>query len=135
MTCLSKVRSSGLVPVMLLSFAVSPPGVAQASNNNQAAAIVYDIRTQGLTPPQAIDAPDPKPSDEGRKVKANGAAILSATVTSTGDVRDVQVKKAVGKGLDEKAVEAVRKWKFKPATLDGRPVAVRIDIEIKFHLY
>ncbi|MFZ0287261.1 MAG: energy transducer TonB [Terriglobales bacterium] len=96
---------------------------------------VYDIRTHGLRPPQAIDTPGPKSSAESKKLKPNAAALLSAIVTSTGDVRDVQVKKAVGKGLDEKAVEAVRGWKFKPATLNGMPVAVRIEIEIKFHLY
>jgi TonB family protein len=129
------MRVRSLAAILLIVCAVPRPGVAQDSNNDQSAETVYDIRTHGLRPPQAIDAPSPNNPDEGRKAKVNGTAILSATVTSTGDVRDVWVKKTVGKGLDEKALDAVRKWKFKPATLNGKPVSVRIDIEIKFHLY
>lgn len=43
--------------------------------------------------------------------------------------------RSVGKGLDEKAVEAVRKWRFEPAKLKGQPVAVQINIEVTFKLY
>ena len=52
-----------------------------------------------------------------------------------GQPYNIKVVRALGKGLDEKAVEAVSQWKFEPATKNGKPVAVFIDVEVKFHLY
>ena len=46
-----------------------------------------------------------------------------------------QVARSLGMGLDQKAIEAVRKWKFEPAMKDGRPVAVQINVEVNFRLY
>ena len=56
-----------------------------------------------------------------------------AIIDAQGNVSDVQVTKPVGLGLDEKAVEAVRQWKFKPAVRNGIPVKVRVNIEVTFH--
>jgi TonB family protein len=56
-------------------------------------------------------------------------------VGEDGKPRDIKVTKPLGKGLDEKAVEAVRSWKFDPARKDGKPVAVQIAVEVDFHLY
>jgi TonB family protein len=55
-------------------------------------------------------------------------------VDSHGDPQNVHVVRALGMGLDEKALEAARKWKFKPAMLNGKPVPVRVNIEIRFML-
>ncbi len=63
-----------------------------------------------------------------------GTVVLKVTVDANGDVADVKVTKGVGSGLDEKAVEAVRTWKFKPGTEDGTPVRSEIDVEVSFHL-
>jgi TonB family protein len=56
------------------------------------------------------------------------------TVGTDGLVTNVRVVKSLGKGLDEKAVEAVQKWKFEPGMKDGQPVAAEIAIEVDFHL-
>ena len=61
--------------------------------------------------------------------------MLSAIVEPDGSTSHIRVIKRVGHGLDEKAIEAVKTWKFKPASLYGKPVAARIAIEVKFHLY
>ena len=49
--------------------------------------------------------------------------------------RDVKVARSLGMGLDQKAIEAVKKWKFEPALKDGKPVAVQINVEVNFRLY
>ena len=57
------------------------------------------------------------------------------TVGPDGKPRDIRVARSLGLGLDEKAIEAVRQWKFEPAMKDGKPVAVAINVEVDFRLY
>jgi TonB family protein len=52
-----------------------------------------------------------------------------------GRPRDIKVSRQLGMGLDQKAIEAVRMWRFEPATKDGKPVAVQINVEVNFRLY
>jgi len=61
--------------------------------------------------------------------------ILSAIVDETGRVVDPWIMQPLGKGLDEKAVEIMEKWRFKPAQQHGRPVKVEMALEIQFNLY
>lgn len=89
----------------------------------------------GVSAPKAIYAPDPKYSDKARKGKYQGVCVLSLIVTPEGTPRNIKIARAIGRGLDEKAIEAVSKWKFEPAMKDGKPVAVAINIEITFRLY
>jgi protein TonB len=56
-------------------------------------------------------------------------------VDAQGHPRNIHVARSLGLGLDEKAVEAVRKWKFEPGTKDGQPVAVQVNVEVNFRLY
>ncbi len=75
-------------------------------------------------------------SDEAMKVKVQGVVELMATITVDGRVTDVHVAKGLGFGLDEKAIEAVRSWRLKPALgPDGKPAAVRQLIELTFQLF
>ena len=67
--------------------------------------------------------------------KYQGTVVLSIIVNPQGQPQDIRVVRSVGKGLDEKAVEAVRKWRFEPAKLKGQPVAVQINTEVTFKLY
>jgi periplasmic protein TonB len=60
--------------------------------------------------------------------------MLSLVVDESGKVVGIKVTKSLGMGLDEKAIEAVQKWKFQPGTKDGQPVPVRASAEITFHL-
>jgi TonB family protein len=89
----------------------------------------------GVSAPRAIDTPDPEYSEEARKAKYQGTVVLWLIVDSTGHPKDIKISRSLGMGLDQKAIEAVRKWKFEPAMKDGRPVAVQINVEVNFHLY
>lgn len=89
----------------------------------------------GVSAPRALDTPDPEYSEEARKAKYQGTCVLWLIVGPDGKPRDVKVARALGMGLDEKAIEAVRNWKFSPAMKDGKPVAVQINVEVNFRLY
>src|SRR5438067_520807 len=89
----------------------------------------------GVSAPKAIYAPDPEYSEEARKAKYQGTVVLSLIVGSDGVPRDIKVARSVGLGLDEKAIETVKTWKFDPGTKDGKPVATYATIVVAFHLY
>jgi protein TonB len=96
---------------------------------------VYQIGG-GVSAPVAIFTPEAEFSDEARRAKYQGVCLISLIVDAQGNPQDPRVIRALGMGLDEKALEAVRKYKFKPAMKDGRtPVPVRITIEVNFRLY
>jgi periplasmic protein TonB len=89
----------------------------------------------GVSAPKEIFAPEPEYSEEARKVKQMGVVVLRLVVGPDGNPRDIQVVRSLGLGLDEKAIEAVKKWRFEPARKDNKPVAVSVNIEVNFHLY
>jgi periplasmic protein TonB len=89
----------------------------------------------GVSAPKAIYAPDPEYSEEARKAKYQGTCVLMLIVGPDGRPRDIRVSRTLGLGLDEKAVEAVKQWKFDPAMKDGKPVAVAISVQVEFRLY
>ena len=89
----------------------------------------------GVTAPVAIFKPDPEYSEEARKAKYQGTVILGMIVGADGRPRNLKVERGLGMGLDEKALEAVRTWKFEPAQKDGKPVAVLISVEVAFRLF
>jgi TonB family protein len=89
----------------------------------------------GVSAPRAVYAPDPEYSEEARKAKFQGVCVLWLVVGPDGRPRDIRVARTLGLGLDEKAIEAVKNWKFEPALKDGKPVAVQINVEVSFRLY
>jgi TonB family protein len=89
----------------------------------------------GVSAPQLVFAPDPEFSDEARRAKYQGVCVVSLIVDAQGNPQRVQAVRHLGMGLDEKAVEAVRQYKFKPATLQGKPVPVEVNIEVNFRIY
>jgi protein TonB len=89
----------------------------------------------GVSAPHAIYAPDPDYSDEARRAKFQGTVMLWVVIGPDGKPRDIRVARTLGMGLDQKAIDAVKEWKFEPAMLDGRAVAVEVNIEVTFHLY
>lgn len=95
---------------------------------------VYGVGT-GVTAPVAIFKPEPAYSEEARKAKYQGSVTLWIVVSPQGTVSDVRVVKPLGMGLDEKAVEAVRTWRFKPGLRNSVPVAVRMLVEVSFRLF
>ncbi|HZU21479.1 MAG TPA: energy transducer TonB [Terriglobales bacterium] len=89
----------------------------------------------GVSAPRIVFQPDPEYSDEARKAKYQGVVVLWCVVGADGRVRDIRVQRSLGMGLDQKAVEAVRNWKFEPARKDGTPVPVQVSVEVNFRLY
>jgi protein TonB len=89
----------------------------------------------GVTVPRLIYSPEPAFSDEARKSKTQGSVTLLLVVGADGRTYDIHVQSSLGMGLDEKAIEAVRRWRFQPATFKGQPVATQIAVEVNFHLY
>jgi protein TonB len=92
--------------------------------------------TGGYGSPGCLYCPQPQFSDEAVKAKYQGTVLLIAIITADGRATDIHIAKGLGLGLDEKAIEAVRTWRFRPALgPDGKPAAVRQTIEVTFHLY
>lgn len=89
----------------------------------------------GVAPPVVIYNPDPDYSDEARKAKYQGTVVLNVIVGADGRVYNPSIARSLGMGLDEKAIERVKEWKFKPATKDGKPVPVQVNVEVSFNLY
>ena len=88
----------------------------------------------GVSAPSVLRKVEPEYSEEARQAKFQGTVILSVVVDERGNARDIRVLQPLGLGLDQKAVEAVEKWKFRAGMKDGRPVAVQAIIEVNFRL-
>jgi len=90
----------------------------------------------GISAPIPIFQPEAEFSDEARRAKYQGVCLIQMIVDAQGNPQDPHVIRALGMGLDEKALEAVRKYKFKPAMKDGKiPVPVMVTVEVNFRLY
>lgn len=88
----------------------------------------------GVSAPALIFKVEPEYSEEARKAKFQGTVVLAVVVDEKGQPRDLKVVRPLGLGLDEKAIEAVKKWRFKPGLRNGQPVAVAATIEVNFRL-
>lgn len=89
----------------------------------------------GVSAPKALQTPDPEYSEEARKSKYQGTVVLWLIVDEEGRPQGIRVSRALGMGLDQKAIEAVRRWTFEPARKNGQPVKVQITVEVNFRLY
>ncbi len=89
----------------------------------------------GVRPPAVLSMVEAEFSEEARKAKFSGNVLVSLWVDDKGNPSHVKVIRGVGMGLDERAVEAVRQYKVKPATLNGKPVRVDLNIEVNFQIF
>ncbi len=104
--------------------------------NTAWAVAIPNAGTGGYGDPVCVYCPKPDFTDEAVKAKYQGTVMLSAIVTLDGRATNIQVVKGLGLGLDEKAVEALRNSRLKPAVgPDGKPAAVKAYFEMEFHLY
>jgi len=94
---------------------------------------VYRVTMGGMTAPRVIQTENPKPSAEALRAKYHPIVMLSVVVDSKGSAREIGILTPAGMGLDEKAIEAVGKWKFQAATKNGKPVATIIAVEVDFN--
>jgi TonB family protein len=100
------------------------------------AAKALKLDEPGVTPPRILYKPEPVFTEEARKQNIReGVVGLTVVVETTGRVEKVSIVRPLGMGLDESAIEGVKAWRFKPATKDGVPVAVRVYLEVYYHLY
>ena len=88
----------------------------------------------GVSAPSVTYRQDPEYTEEARKAKVAGAVMLGVVVDTEGNARNIQVVRSLDPGLDQKAIDAVSHWKFRPGQKDGQPVNVRATIEINFRL-
>jgi len=88
----------------------------------------------GVSAPSVLSKVEPEYSEEARKAKWQGTVVLQIVVDERGLPRDMRVMRQLGLGLDQKAIDAVTKWRFKPGMKDGKPVPVIATIEVSFHL-
>jgi protein TonB len=102
-----------------------------------AAAGAYEapLRVGGdVTRPEKISGPPPVYTELARKARLQGAVIVEAIIDTQGNVVDARVLKGMPMGLDRAGLDAVVKWKFKPATLKGKPVNVYYTLTVNFKL-
>jgi protein TonB len=89
----------------------------------------------GVSAPVLVTQVDPEFSEEARKAKVAGIVVVNLIVDQNGLPKNVRVVQGIGMGLNEKAVEAVKQYKFKPAMENGKPVAVEMNIEVNFQIF
>ncbi len=122
----------GAVTAAAMSFDVMPSKDAAASTT--AHEKVYQVGN-GVTAPVLTYSVDAEFTKKAKDAKYQGVSVVSCVVDADGMPRHVHTIRKLGMGLDEKALEAVRQYKFKPGLLNGKPVAVQITIEVNFHIY
>ncbi|HLW55256.1 MAG TPA: energy transducer TonB [Candidatus Angelobacter sp.] len=85
--------------------------------------------------PKPVYTPEPEFSEEARRKKYQGTVMTSIVIDKSGNVTSVRVEQALGYGLDQKAVEYIRRWRFQAARRNGQPVSARLKVEVEFHLF
>jgi TonB family protein len=105
-----------------------------AANPQEGAKPTYRIG-KGVLPPSAKYNPNPAYSGVASEVRYQGTNVLSLIVGADGSPMSIRISRPLGMGLDEEAVRAVSTWKFDPATKDGTPVPVMINVELNFRVY
>ena len=119
----------------------SAPPAPQADNTNAAASQSAASDTGAYSvggsvrPPVLTSEVDPQYTEAARKAKLSGNVIVGLTVDAAGKPQNVHITRGLGNDLDEKAVEAVQQYRFKPATKDGEPVAVALNVEVNFKIF
>lgn len=89
----------------------------------------------GVSAPVVIHSIEPEFTEQARQASLQGTVVLQLIVDTEGNPQNVHVTRSLGMGLDEKAVQAARQYKFKPAMYQGHPVAVQIVVDVDFHLH
>jgi TonB family protein len=108
-----------------VSDAPAPPEPAQGT-----------VRIGGnVSPPVVLKAGEPEFSEQARRKKVSGDVMVHLIVDEQGMPQDVKVVRGLGMGLDEKAIEAVKQYRFKPAMREGAPVRVEMNVDVNFQIF
>jgi TonB family protein len=109
------------------------PGVQTAAGDPQEQPI-HHVGEGGTTAPKVLHKVDPDYTKEAKDAKIEGTVVLTVEVHPDGRAHNMHVERSLDPGLDQKALEAVKQWEFRPGKKDGKPVAVAATIEINFRL-
>jgi|HubBroStandDraft_6_1064221.scaffolds.fasta_scaffold08735_2 TonB family protein len=125
-----------LACIFSLGSAVLPVISQDAKSDGASTDKTFRAGVDGVGVPTCIYCPQPEYSEKARAAKLQGSVLMDVTVTTEGKATKVIVIKGPGEGLEQKAIDAVKSWRFKPA-LDkaGNPVQVRVQVQVSFHLY
>jgi TonB family protein len=93
------------------------------------------VVSEGMTPPRVLNSIDPSSNEYAQKYGIAGMELLRTVVDATGVPRQMAIQRPIGFGLDEKAVEAIKNSHFRPATVNGQPVPVVVDLVVTFRIY
>jgi TonB family protein len=93
------------------------------------------VASEGMTPPRVLNSIDPSSNEYAQKYGIAGMELLRTVVDASGIPRQMAIQRPIGFGLDEKAVEAIKNSRFRPATLNGQPVPVVVDLVVTFRIY
>ena len=114
------------------AFALAIPGLPQTRPEVLS---VAQAKIMGVTLPACAYCPAPEYTSRARRAKIQGTVGMEAVVTVDGRAQRISVIKGLDTGLDKKAVEAIKKWRFTPAhDADGRPVAISVPVDLTFSL-
>jgi TonB family protein len=108
-----------------------PPASSSRTTGQGSGDQVYRVSSD-VKPPRVISNPQPSYPQQARKGHAAGQIVILMVIGSDGRTRDIQVQRGISSELDQAAVEAAEKWRFEPATKEGKPVSVRIAIQFDF---
>jgi protein TonB len=97
---------------------------------------VDPVRPGGdVRPPEIVERVEPQYPEAARKARLDGVVILNAIIAASGEVEAVRVLRSAGRLLDDAAAEAIRKWTYRPATLNGRAVRVLLTVTVDFRIH
>jgi TonB family protein len=123
------------VPDFWKSFVLGLASGSPAATDESKAVGQPAVTNRGIQAPVPLLQPEPPYTPEARGAHVTGTSILRVVIDEQGRVGDVFLQKPIGMGLDESAVETVRRWRFKPALKDGKPVKVSVMVQVSFRLF
>jgi TonB family protein len=129
---------AAFLPLLLLSTAIAQDSAPVDLSGKDHAPICRGKESDVpgcITAPHATYSPDPKYPKKESKARHRGTVILDLVVDADGLPRDIKVSRPLSPEFDEAALDAVKNWKFSPASKDGRPIATQIKVEVSFRLY
>ena len=105
------------------------------ADDNTPTTEIYHVGKDGASIPRPTYTPEPEFSEQARHAKYQGTVVLNIVIDKAGKISRIRLERALGMGLDENAMEEVKRWRFNPATRNGQPVVVEMNIEVSFNLY
>ena len=130
-TLAAKLAALAILGVFFCTWAAADDAKKKDDDSGQQEEI-YEI-TKDVTPPRLIHRVNPTYAPGSRGVRVEGSVMFESVITSRGAPTALRVVKSLAEDVDRAALDAVKQWRFDPAKKDGKPVAVRVTIEVAFH--